>query len=59
MTINTRYNPKPIPIFKFDWEAWDAEDDDEYAAIGYGYTEDEAIKDLIDIIENDNYTGTA
>jgi hypothetical protein len=45
-TINTIYDPKPIPLRNYDWEATRG-DYDEYDPIGYGSTELEAITDLI------------
>lgn len=45
MTIMTEFDPKPIPLRQFDWEAWDL-DQDENSPIGYGETEQEAITDL-------------
>ena len=45
--IRTLYDPKPIPPRQFDWSAtWG--DYDLGAPIGYGATEQEAMRDLID-----------
>ena len=48
MKIETRYNPKPIPMRTADWEAWD---DDLYDGgshgLGFGRTRAEAIADLM------------
>lgn len=43
--IITHYDPKPIPIRKFDWSAV-TEDYDLDAPCGWGATEQEAIADL-------------
>ncbi len=51
--IKTTYDPKPIPIRDFDWCA--VRDNYEPGAPqGYGKTEDEAIKDLIEDEENNS-----
>jgi len=47
MTIKTSYDYPPIPIRTFDWSAWD-ETLDEDSIIGHGETEIEAIKDLLE-----------
>jgi hypothetical protein len=59
MNIKTHYDPKPIPDRRFDWSAIDddtydgAEDSGPLArAIGYGRTEQEAIADLKDRLED-------
>ena len=44
--IKTQNICPPIPIRKFDWEAY-REDWDEGWPIGYGETEQEAIRDLL------------
>lgn len=56
MKIRTDYWPKPIPLRQFDWTAVD---DDTYdgapechCPVGYGGTEEEAIKDLMEQIED-------
>ncbi len=50
MNIKTEFVRPPIPIKCFDWEAWDADtfdaDVDYCSPIGYGATEQEAIDDL-------------
>jgi len=57
MKIKTEYDRKPIPDRRFDWAAWDdatydgAEDSPTRSEIGYGATEEEAIADLKQIIE--------
>lgn len=52
MKIRTEYVYPPIPIRQFDWSAVD---DDTYdgpgCAIGYGPTEEAAIKDLLQQVE--------
>ncbi len=48
--IKTEYWPKPIPIRNYDWEAWDA-DLNEDSPIGHGLTEDEAIINLLEKLD--------
>ena len=51
MKIRTDYDPKPIPVRNCDWTAVD---DDTYEGgmlIGYGTTEQQAIADLLENIE--------
>jgi hypothetical protein len=43
--IHTNYDPKPIPLRQFDWDAWY---DDGEGQCGHGRTEQEAIDDLLD-----------
>jgi hypothetical protein len=56
MRIITSYDPPPIPDRRFDWSAVD--DDtydgapDQHSAIGYGATEEEAIRDLREQLED-------
>ena len=50
--IITEYDPKPIPIRRFDWVATRA-NYDEGCHVGYGATEDEAIADLLSLEEED------
>jgi hypothetical protein len=47
--IRTTYWPKPVPICQFDWTAVDDEtyDGTPSQPIGYGRTEQEAVRDLI------------
>jgi hypothetical protein len=45
--IVTHYWAKPIPARQFDWEAL-YDDDDGAPEIGYGATEADAVRDLID-----------
>lgn len=42
------YDPKPIPVRRFDYVAARAGSDPECCHVGYGATEDEAIADLLD-----------
>lgn len=52
MKIKTNYNPPSIPIRDFDWSAIDDDTyDGEGSAIGYGKTEEAAIKDLLEEME--------
>lgn len=51
MKIVTQYVYPPIPTRDFDWSAVDDETYDEGEPIGYGRTEIEAIRDLLDQIE--------
>lgn len=41
------YDPKPIPVRRFDWVAARAGSDPECCHVGYGATEQDAIDDLI------------
>ena len=43
--ILTRYDPKPIPLRDFDWEAW--RDGGDEREVGHGRSEAEAIADLL------------
>lgn len=45
--IITDYDPKPIPVRRFDWVAARAGSDPECCHVGYGATEQDAIDDLI------------
>lgn len=55
MKIVTHYWMKPIPVRSCDWAAYDQDTydgaPDSHCPIGYGRTEEEAIKDLLDQIE--------
>lgn len=59
MKIRTTYAPPPIPLRQFDWSAVDddtydgAEDSGTRNQVGYGRTEQEAIDDLMSILEAD------
>lgn len=49
--IATSYWAKPIPPRQFDWSAWydgDEPNDAGGMRIGYGRTQDDAVRDLID-----------
>lgn len=49
--IKTYFNNPPIPIRTFDWMAWfDGEEEEGYH--GYGTTEQDAINDLKEQLEN-------
>lgn len=54
LKIVTDYDPKPIPTAAFDWSAVDdaTYDGDGFSPIGYGSTEEEAIEDLIEQIDD-------
>lgn len=43
------YDPKPIPIRRFDYVAARDGSDPECCHVGYGATEDEAIADLLEL----------
>lgn len=57
MKIRTEYWPKPIPDRRFDWSAIDddsydgAPDSSTRNEIGYGITQYDAIKELIEILK--------
>ena len=51
MNIVTRYDPPPIPVRRFDWSAIDDDTHDEGRPVGYGRTEQEAVEDLMEQIE--------
>lgn len=63
MNITTDYWAKPIPTSAFDWSAIDADTYDgapdtiPACPIGYGATEDAAIADLLDQIEDSGPIG--
>lgn len=42
------YDPKPIPVRRFDYVAARAGSDPECCHVGYGATEQDAIADLLD-----------
>ena len=46
--ILTEYDPKPIPLRRFDWVAA-REDDEDGFHVGYGSTEAKAIADLLEL----------
>ncbi len=50
-SVRTSYWAKPIPFRQFDWQATydgDEPNDKGQMAVGYGYTETEAIADLLE-----------
>lgn len=51
MDIRTFYNPPPIPVRNFDWEAVDYDTLDEDSLVGHGPTEEAAIQNLKDQME--------
>lgn len=55
MKIKTEFVYPPIPIRNFDWSAIDEDtyNGDPHDPIGFGRTESEAIKDLLERIEDD------
>lgn len=50
MTITVNYDPPPIPLRVFDWCAVD-ENYDEGSPAGYGQTKYDAVRDLLDQLE--------
>ena len=48
-SILVDYDPKPIPVRRFDYVAARAGSDPECCHVGYGATEAEAIADLLDM----------
>jgi hypothetical protein len=52
-TIKLSYDPKPIPVRQFDWCAYD-DDHVEDGRYGYGKTAAEALRDLADLIEDED-----
>jgi len=52
MQIKTEHVHPPIPIRDYDWRAYRKEDEGEESPItGWGETEQAAIKELIDLLE--------
>lgn len=49
MKIITRYDPKPIPTRQFDHSAYI--DGEEESIVGYGATEEAAVAELKELIE--------
>lgn len=47
MNIIRVFDPKPIPLRQWDWEAYDFDEYEPGQPIGYGRTEQEAIADLM------------
>lgn len=50
--INSQYNPKPIPDRSWDWEAWQSANYDLGSPTGYGPTENDAVSDLLQQLED-------
>ncbi len=53
MKIRTHFDPKPIPDRSCDWSAYDEETYEPGAPLGFGETEEEAIADLEEQIEEE------
>jgi hypothetical protein len=51
INIQACYDPKPIPIRRFDWEAFDSDALDYDSVTGFGATKEEAIADLMEQLE--------
>jgi len=51
MDIHTAHNPKPVRHRGFDWEAVDYDTLDCDSPVGYGSTEEAAIADLLQQLE--------
>jgi hypothetical protein len=47
-----KYEFPPIPDRRFDWYAWRNRDDDENTIRGWGPSKEEALKDLLEKIED-------
>lgn len=52
LNIRTEYWRKPIPTNKYDWEAWE-DGTEETGPVGYGRTEDAAVEDLLEQIDEE------
>ena len=56
MKIRTMYDPPPIPLRQFDWSAIDEDTydgaPDGGGRIGYGRTEQEAIDELMELLND-------
>ena len=52
INIQTDYDPKPIPIRRFDWEAVDYDTLDYDSVTGFGATKEEAIADLMERLDD-------
>lgn len=52
MKIKTHYEPTPISLRQFDWSAVDDDTYDYDQPIGHGATEQEAINDLLEQLED-------
>ena len=51
INIQAYYDPKPIPIRRYDWEAVDYDTLDYDSVTGFGATKKEAIADLLERLE--------
>lgn len=51
MKIETEYWRRPVPTAKFDWQAIDADTYESGAPQGFGATEQEAIADLMEQLQ--------
>lgn len=52
INIQTYYDPKPIPIRRFDWEAVDSDALDYDSVTGFGATKEEAVADLMERLDD-------
>ena len=52
INIQAYYDPKPIPIRRYDWEAVDYDTLDYDSVTGFGETKKEAIADLMERLED-------
>ena len=52
INIQTYYDPKPIPIRRFDWEAVDYDTLDYDSVTGFGATKEEAVADLMERLDD-------
>lgn len=52
INIQTYYDPKPIPIRRFDWEAFDSDTLDYDSVTGFGATKEEAVADLMERLDD-------
>lgn len=52
LKIITEHWPKPIPTRKYDYEAW-VDGKEETGPVGYGLTEDAAVEDLLEQIDEE------
>ena len=50
--IQTYYDPKPIPIRRFDWEAVDYDTLDYDSVTGFGATKEEAVANLMERLDD-------
>jgi len=51
INIKAYYDPKPIPIRRFDWEAFDSDTLDYDSVTGFGKTKEEAVADLLERLD--------